>query len=178
MKRKGQINYLKEGAAKLQKSEDYKGLAVIILAIALEKQLKNVIIYNYRKSGLSATFVRGHLLKGIGYSDLLHELEWSGNFKNNKKIKQIWKEAQTPITNLFGIMETRNRLMHSTASVSPQAIEANVNNLLLVIEKLAEIFKDNFGYDGLESLPKTIRVDELKINPKLFHKAISKGYDK
>lgn len=178
MKTNNQINYLKESAAKLQKSEEFKGLAVIVLAIALEKQLKNVVIYNYRKSGLSAAFVRGHLLKGIGYSELLQELEWSGNFKNKKKIKQIWKEAKTPILNLFGIMETRNRLVHSNASVSPEAIEGNVNNLLFVIEKLAEIFMDNFGYNGLEALPKNFKIDELVVSPKLFHKSLAKKVSK
>lgn len=178
MKLNNQINYLRESAVKLQKSNEFKGLAVILLAIALEKQLKNVVIYNYRKSGLSATFVRGHLLKGIGYSELLHELEWSGNFKNKKKIKQIWKEAKTPISNLYGIMETRNRLVHSNASVSPKAIEGTVNNLLFVIEMLAEIFMENFGYDGLVPLPKNFKINELAVSPKLFHKSLVKKVGK
>ena len=67
MKKSNQINYLRESAEKLQKSSEFRGLAVIMLAIALEKQVKNVVVYNYRKSGLTASFIRRRLLKGMGY---------------------------------------------------------------------------------------------------------------
>ena len=172
MKHNEQINYLRESAFKLLKSSEFKEFAVILLVIALEKQVKNVVIYNYRKSGLSAAFIRARLLKKMRYSELLHELEWAASFPDNKKIKQIWKEARTSINDVFGIMEIRNRIVHSNRHVSLSKIETNVNVLLLVLEKLAEIFYLNFGYNGLETLPKTIKIDELKVGPKLFHRSI------
>ena len=55
MKKNDQINYLRESAIKLQNSTEFRGLAVIMLAIALEKQVKNAVVYNYRKSGLTAS---------------------------------------------------------------------------------------------------------------------------
>ena len=63
------------------------------MAIALEKQIKNIVIYNNRKSGLSASFIRRHLLKDLGYSELLNEIGWAARFKGDKKMKQIWKES-------------------------------------------------------------------------------------
>ena len=178
MKDNDQIIYLRESASKLLKSSEFKGVAIIVLAIALEKQVKNVVIYNYRKSGLSAAFIRARLLKKMGYAELLHELEWAASFSGNKKVKQIWKEAKTPIPDLFGIMEIRNRIVHSNRHVSLSKIEANVNDLLFVLEKLAEIFYSNFGYNGLQSLPKTIKVHELNVSPKLFHRSIVKKINK
>jgi hypothetical protein len=175
MKRKNQIIYLKESVDKLQNSPEFRGLAVIILAIALEKQIKNVVIFNYRKSGLSASFVRSHLLKGIGYSELLCELDWCANFPEGKKIKDIWKVNKTVISDLFGVMKTRNRLIHSSGGVSPEAIASSVDQLLFVIEKLSEIFELHFGYNGLEPLPKTIKASDLNVSTKLFHKSIVKN---
>jgi len=104
MKTNNQIIYLRESAAKLQKTTEFRSLAVIMLAIALEKQVKNVVVYNYRRSGLTASFIRRRLLKGLGYSELMHELEWAGAFIENKKLKKIWQEKSTPIKNLFGVM--------------------------------------------------------------------------
>lgn len=178
MKENAQINHLRESAFKLLKSSEFKEVAIIFLAIALEKQVKNVVIYNYRKSGLSAAFIRARLLKKMGYAELLHELEWAASFPDNKKIKRIWKEAKTTLPDLFGIMEIRNRIVHSNRHVSISAIEANVNDLLIVLEKLAEIFYSNFGYNGLKALPKTIKANELKVSPKLFHRSIVKKVNK
>ena len=56
MKSKKQILLLKQSAERLQESPQFPGLAVLTLAVALEKQVKNVVIFNYRKSGLSASF--------------------------------------------------------------------------------------------------------------------------
>ena len=174
MRKSKELNVLNERAKQLLKSLEFKEVAVILLAIALERQVKNVVIYNYRKSGLSAAFIRARLLKKMGYSELLHELEWAASFPDNKKIKHIWKEAKTTLPDLFGIMEIRNRIVHSNRHVSISAIEANVNDLLVVLEKLAEIFYSNFGYNGLKALPKTIKASELKVSPKLFHRSIVK----
>jgi hypothetical protein len=176
MKTNDQINYLKESAAKLQKSTEFRSLAVLMLAIALEKQVKNVVVYNYRRSGLTASFIRRRLLKGMGYAELLHELEWCGAFNENKKLKKIWQETKTPIKNLFGVMETRNKIVHSNAGVSSVSIDESVNQLLIVIEKLGEIFHKNFDYNGLEPLPRTIKIKELKVSTKLFHKSIASKF--
>jgi hypothetical protein len=176
MKSKDQFKFLEDSVAKLQSSTEFRGLAVIILAIALEKQVKNVIIFNYRKSGLSASFIRSHLLKGVSYTELLNEFDWACQFKSSKKIKQVWKDCKPSVSNLFGVMEIRNRLIHSNGRVSSQAIDSSVHELLFVIQKLAEIFEDNFGYNGLEPLPKTIGANEIDVNPKLFHKAILKKF--
>lgn len=176
MEKSNQINYLRESADKLLKSTEFRGLAVIMLAIALEKQVKNVVVYNYRKSGLTASFIRRRLLKGMGYTELLHELEWCGVLKENKKLKKIWQEAKTPIKNLFGVMETRNKIVHSNAGVSSASIDESVNQLLLVIEKLGEIFKENFDYNGLEPLPKTIQIKDLNVSAKLLHKSIASKF--
>ncbi len=178
MKDNDQINYLRESAFKLLKSSEFKGVAVILLAITLEKQVKNVVIYNYRKSGLSAAFIRARLLKKMGYSELLHELEWAASFPENKKIKQIWKEARTGINDVFGIMEIRNRLVHSNRHVSFSKIESNVNDLLCVLEKFTEIFYSNFGYNGLEALPKTIKSNEINASVKIFNRSIIKKVNK
>ena len=118
MKSKKQILLLKQSAERLQESPQFRGLAVITLAVALEKQVKNVVIFNYRKSGLSASFVRMHLIEGVAFSGLLSELGWAGRFIGNKKIKQVWKEAKPPVKDLFGVMKTRNRLIHSNVGVS------------------------------------------------------------
>jgi hypothetical protein len=176
MKKSNQINYLRESADKLQKSTEFRSLAVIMLAIALEKQVKNVVVYNYRRSGLTASFIRRRLLKGMAYSELLNELEWCGAFKENKKLKKIWQEKKTPIKNLFGIMETRNKLVHSSAGVSSVSIDESVNQLLLVIEKLEDIFQENFIYSSLEPLPKTIKIKELNVSAKLLHKSIASKF--
>lgn len=178
IKNRDQIKYLEECAFKLLKSQEFKGIAVIVLAIALEKKIKNVVIFNYRRSGLSAIFIREHLLKKMGYSELLQELEWAVSFPENKKIKQIWKESKTYIKDLFGVMQTRNLIIHSKKHVSNNKIEENVNDLLFVIDKLAEIFDYHFGYNGLNSLPKTIKVNELNLDSKLFHRSIVKKVNK
>lgn len=176
MKKSNQINYLRESAEKLQKSSEFRGLAVIMLAIALEKQVKNVVVYNYRKSGLTASFIRRRLLKGMGYAELLHELEWCGAFNQSKKLKKIWQEEKTPVKNLFGVMEIRNKIVHSNTGVSSASIDESVNQLLFVIEKLGKVFTENFHYNGLEPLPKTIQVKDLNVSPKLFHKSIASKF--
>jgi hypothetical protein len=176
MKKNDQINYLRESAIKLQNSTEFRGLAVIMLAIALEKQVKNAVVYNYRKSGLTASFIRRRLLKGMGYAELLHELEWCGAFNENKKLKKIWQDKKTPIKNLFGVMETRNKIVHSNARVSSVSIDESVNQLLLVIENLEDIFQENFKYSGLEPLPKTIKNKELNVSAKLLHKSIASKF--
>jgi hypothetical protein len=176
MKTNNQIIYLRESAAKLQKTTEFRSLAVIMLAIALEKQVKNVVVYNYRRSGLTASFIRRRLLKGLGYSELLHELEWAGAFNENKKLKKIWQEKRTPIKNLFGVMEIRNKIVHSNAGVPSVSIDESVNQLLLVIEKLGEVFKENFEYNGLDPLPKTIKAKDLNVTTKFFHKTIASKF--
>jgi hypothetical protein len=178
MKKNKQIQYLRESAESLQKSSEFSGLSIILLAIALEKQIKNVVIYNYRKSGLSASFIRSHLLKGLGYSDLLNELDWAAEFRENKKIKKIWKESKPIVSDLFGVMKTRNRLVHSVGGVSPEGVNSSVIELLFVIEKLSEIFEFNFNYNGLDSLPKSIKVADLNVSSRLFHKSITKNFNK
>jgi|LakMenE01Jun11ns_1017448.scaffolds.fasta_scaffold9604502_1 hypothetical protein len=178
MKSKKQILLLKQSAERLQESPQFPGLAVLTLAVALEKQVKNVVIFNYRKSGLSASFVRMHLIEGVAFSGLLSELDWGGRFIGNKKIKQVWKEAKPPVKDLFRVMKTRNRLIHSNGGVSAEVINASVLELLAVIEKLAEIFEENFRYTGLEPLPTNIKAQDLNVNTKLFHKAVSARFGK
>ena len=178
MKSKKQILLLKQSAERLQESPQFRGLAVLTLAVALEKQVKNVVIFNYRKSGLSASFVRMHLIEGVAFSGLLSELDWAGRFIGNKKIKQVWKEAKPPVKDLFRVMKTRNRLIHSNGGVSAEVINASVLELLAVIEKLAEIFEENFGYTGLDPLPTNIKAHDLNVNTKLFHKAVSARFGK
>ena len=167
MKKSNQINYLRESADKLQKSTEFRSLAVIMLAIALEKQVKNVVVYNYRRSGLTASFIRRRLLKGMGYAELLHELEWCGAFNENKKLKKIWQDKKTPIKNLFGVMETRNKIVHSKQNCT---IEQKI------YENLEDIFQENFKYSGLEPLPKTIKNKELNVSAKLLHKSIASKF--
>ena len=176
MKKNNQINYLRASVDQLQKSSEFRSLAVIMLAISLEKQVKNVVVYNYRKSGLTASFIRRRLLKGMGYAELLHEIEWCGRFKENKKLKKIWQEQKTPIKNLFGVMETRNKIVHSNARFSSVTIDESVNQLLLVMEKLGQIFQENFDYNGLEALPKTIKIKDLNVSAQFFHKSIVSRY--
>jgi len=172
MKIKSPINYLRESASKLQELPEFRGLAVIMLAIALEKQVKNVVVFNYRTSGLTATFIRKRLINRMGFTELLNELEWAGAFNENKKLKKIWQEEKTGIKNLFGVMETRNKLVHTAGGVSTVSIDENVEQLLLVIEKLGEIFQENFEYNGLDPLPKTIKIGDLNLNSKLLNKSI------
>jgi len=50
--------------------------------------------------------------------------------------------------------------------------------LLAVIEILAEIFEVNFGYTGLEPLPTNFKAQDLNVNTKLFHKAVSARFGK
>jgi hypothetical protein len=173
MKHKNKIILLKQSVQKLQEIPEFRGLAVITLAMALEKQIKNVVVFNYRKSGLSASFIRMHLIEGVAFSGLLSELDWACRFIGDKKIKQVWKESKPPVKDLFGVMKTRNRLIHSNVGVSREVIDASVLELLAVIEILAEIFKVNFGYTGLEPLPTNIKAQDLNVNTKLFHKAVS-----
>jgi hypothetical protein len=178
MKSKKQILLLRQSAERLQESPQFRGLAVITLAMALEKQVKNVVIFNYRKSGLSASFVRMHLIEGVAFSGLLSELDWACRFIGDKRIKQVWKESKPPVKDLFGVMKTRNRLIHSNGGVSAEVINASVSELLAVIEKLAEIFEENFGYTGLGPLPTNIKAHDLNVNTKLFHKAVSARFGK
>jgi len=90
MNANSKINNLRESTNRLLESTDFCGLAVIMLAITLERQVKNAVVFNYRRSGLSASFIRRHLINQMSYSKILNELEWSGAFKE-KKIKKIWK---------------------------------------------------------------------------------------
>jgi hypothetical protein len=170
---KNYVDLLKISVNKLQKNTEFRRLAVIFLATALEKQIKNVVIYNYRKSGLSASFVRGHLLKGAGYSELLQELDWAASFNSDKKLKQVWKESNPPISDLYGIMKIRNRIIHSNGGVSQPQVDLCISNLIAVIEKLSEIFEREFNYCGLGPLPKTLKLNQLCLNSKLLHKSIS-----
>jgi hypothetical protein len=107
---------------------------------------------------------------------ILHEIEWCGRFKENKKLKKIWQEQKTPIKNLFGVMETRNKIVHSNARFSSVTIDESVNQLLLVMEKLGQIFQENFDYNGLEALPKTIKIKDLNVSAQFFHKSIVSRY--
>jgi hypothetical protein len=177
METREHIKKLRENAERLLQTGEFEGLAVISIAIAIEKQIKNIVIYNYRKAGLSASFVRGRLVKRKGYADLLHELEWAACFNGKKKLKQIWKEAKTPVLNLYGIMETRNLIVHSVRSVPLDKIESNVQDLLLVLEKLTEIFESNFGYNGFDALPKSIKKKELNVRKELLHVALVNEYN-
>ena len=47
MKHKNKILLLRQSAQKLQEIPEFRGIAVITLAMALEKQIKNVVVYNY-----------------------------------------------------------------------------------------------------------------------------------
>ena len=172
---KNHIDFIRVSVNELQKTKEFRRLAVIFLATVLEKQIKNVVIYNYRKSGLSASFVRGHLLRGTGYMELLQELDWAARFKSDKKLKQIWKESNPPISDLFGIMKIRNRIIHANGGVSEPQVDLCISNLIAVIEKLSEIFVREFNYCGLGPLPKMFKFNELCLNSKLLHKSISRN---
>ena len=90
MKYKHQIHLLKQTAENLQGMPQFRVIAVITLAIALEKQIKNVVVFYYRKSGLSSSFIRMHLLEGVAFSGLLRELDWACRFVGDKRIKQVF----------------------------------------------------------------------------------------
>ena len=172
MNANSKINNLRERTNRLLESTDFCGLAVIMLAITLERQVKNAVVFNYRRSGLSASFIRRHLINQMSYSKILSELEWSGAFKE-KKIKKIWKEAKTPVDDLFGVMEIRNKIIHSNTNVSSTMINKSANELIFVIEALGYIFQKEFCYNGLDPLPKTIRNKDLILSTKLIHKSIT-----
>ena len=69
-------------------------------------------------------------------------------------------------------MEIRNKLVHTAGGVSTVSIDENVKQLLLVIEKLGGIFQENFEYNGLDPLPKTIKIGDLNLNSKLLNKSM------
>jgi hypothetical protein len=164
------INELKDNSLKLLDSEEFNSLAVIYLSIALEKQLRQVIIFNYRKSGLSAKFIRDRLLKLASFSHLLQEFTWSNS--KDLKIKELWKNERLSIKDLNGLLSVRNKIMHSVTSVSKDQIHNNVSDLIYVIERFAVIFDKEFGFSGLEQLPKNISKDKLLLSNKILNRNV------
>lgn len=170
MKSKKEIQALKEISSKLMSSDEYRGLAVIMLAMALEKQLKKVVIYNYRKQGLSALFVRKHLLSGLSYSQLLKEFDVSNS--EGLILTKIWKENKMQVKDLNGIMKIRNRIVHSNGGTRSDVIEKNVNDLIYVIENLQELFDKRIGYNGIDSLPKNVALKDFSLNNNVLNRNI------
>ena len=55
-------------------------------------------------------------------------------------------------------------------------INKSANELIFVIEALGYIFQKEFGYNGLDPLPKTIRNKDLILSTKLIHKSITSKF--
>lgn len=170
------LKYLRECANELQNSEEFRGLAVIMLAVALERQVKKVVIYNYRKSGLSARFVRNHLLDNLSYSMLIHEYNWSQPDK--RKLVEIWKKRKHRVSDLTGVMKIRNKIIHSTSGVSEQAIKNSIEDLLFVIENLSTIFTEEVGYNGIEPLPTNFSISRTDISNKIHSRSVVLKFNK
>jgi hypothetical protein len=167
---------LKEAFQILFKSNDFNELKVNHIIIVLERILKKAIVFNYRKTGFSALFIRKRLLDKMSYTQLISEFEWSSPDKLN--VTKIWASKQLKVKDLSGIMSARNKVMHSNGNVPPKDIQKNVNELHYVIEKLSVIFSDLIGYDGFKPLPKTFPQNQLKLSSKMLHKSIVAKFHK
>lgn len=145
-------------------------MSVVYLAIELEKIIKKVIVYNYRKAGFSALFIRKRLLDKMSYSQLISEFEWSS--PENINLTKIWKSKKMNITDLTGIMNVRNKVIHSNGNVPLKEIQKSVNELIYVIDNLSLFFAESIGYDGFEPLPKTFPKNKLNLSSKMLNKSI------
>jgi hypothetical protein len=171
-----EIEKMTKNVHELLKSDDFKELSVIYLAIVLERILRKAIVFNYRKAGFSALFIRKRLLDKMSYAQLVNEFEWSSPEKIS--LINIWKSQKMKVTNLVGIMKFRNTVMHSNDNVSLKEIQNSVKELLYVIEKLSAIFSDSIGYNGFEPLPQTFPKNQLKLTSKMLHKSIVASFHK
>jgi hypothetical protein len=170
MKINNEFSKLKDNVKKLLNSDDFKELSVIFLAIVLERILKKAIVFNYRKAGFSALFIRKRLLDKMSYAQLISEFEWSSPDKVN--LNKIWKSKKMKVKDLSGIMKVRNNVIHSNGNVPLKEIQKSVKELLYVIENLTAIFSDSIGYNVFDPLPKTFPKNQLKLTSKMLHKSI------
>lgn len=176
MKINTEIDKLNEKAENLLNSADFKELSVIFLAIVLERILKKAIVFNYRKTGISATFIRKRLLDKMSYAQLITEFEWSS--PDNVNLNKMWKSKRMNVTDLNGIMSVRNKVIHSNGNAPLKEIQKSVKELLYVIENLTAIFADSIGYNVFDPLPKTFPKNQLKLTSKMFHKSIITKFHK
>lgn len=176
MEIKIEVEKLKENVRELLNSDDFKELSVIYLAIFLERILKKAIIYNYRKAGFSALFIRNRLLDKMSYAQLISEFVWSS--LENINLTKIWKSKKMNITNLKGIMTVRNKVIHSNGNTPIKEIQKSVIELIYVIDNLSAIFADSIGYNGFDPLPKTFPKDQLKLTSKMLHRSIIAKFNK
>lgn len=170
MKTNTEMEKLNEKVKTLLNSDDFKELAVIFLAIILERILKKAIVFNYRKAGFSALFIRKRLLDKMSYAQLISEFEWSS--PENINLTKIWKSKKMNTTDLTGIMNVRNKVIHSNSGVPLKEIQKSVIEIIYVIENLSAIFADSIGYNGFDPLPKTFPKNQLKLTSKMLHKSI------
>lgn len=170
MKTNTEMEKLNEKVKTLLNSDDFKELAVIFLAIILERILKKAIVFNYRKAGFSALFIRKRLLDKMSYAHLISEFEWSS--PENINLTKIWKSKKMNITDLTGIMNVRNKVIHSNGNTPLKEIQKSVVEITYVIENLSAIFAESIGYNGFAPLPKTFPKNQLKLTSKMLHKSI------
>ena len=176
MKIYNEIVKLNGRAQELLNSDDFKELSVVYLAIELETMLKKVIVFNYRKAGFTAKFIRRRLLDKMSYAQLIIEFEWSS--ADNINLSKLWKLKKMKITDLSGIMNVRNKVIHSNGSVPLNEIQKSVNELLYVIENLSTLFSDSIGYNCFNPLPKTFPKNQLKLSTKMLNKSVVAKFNK
>jgi hypothetical protein len=176
MKSNIEIDKLKGKAENLLNCDDFKELSVVFLAMVLERILKKAIVFNYRKAGISASFIRKRLLDKMSYAQLITEFECSSPDKVN--LNKIWKSKKMKVKDLSGIMKVRNNVIHSNGNVPLKEIQKSVKELLYVIENLTAIFTVSIGYNGFEPLPKTFPKNQLKLTSKMLHKSIVANFHK
>jgi len=165
------IDEIVKSSQDLLDNENTNFLAVIILSMSIEEQLKKVIIYNYRKQGLSAFFIRNHLIKRLSFNQLLSQYEISS--PKNESIFKLWKKFNSTATaDLSGIMNLRNTIIHSNRKVSAERICIEVQKLIYVQKSLTLIYIETANYNGIESLPKNIPISKLNLNNRILNRSL------
>jgi hypothetical protein len=160
------IATIKEDIDKLLLTKNIEHYAVVYAMTMLELQLKKIIIYNYRCSGLSAKFIRHHLISKKTFSQLCEEFEWCE--PNGLKLKSFQLKYNNKKIDINGLSKLRNKVAHGeTTSINDELTE-NLKIILYTIESFADIFKSKYEYDGISPLPSKLKKSKIITNKRII----------
>ena len=160
------ISTIKEDIDKLLSTKNIEHYAVVYAITMLELQVKKIIIYNYRCSGLSAKFIRHHLISKKTFSQLCEEFEWCE--PNGLKLKSFQLKYNNKKVDINGLSKHRNKVAHGEiTSINNELIE-NIKIVQFTIESLAIEFKSKYDYDGISSLPSKLKKEKIITNKRII----------
>jgi hypothetical protein len=151
---------------KLLITKNIEHFAVIYAMTMLELQIKKIIIYNYRCSGLRAKFIRNHLISKKTFSQLCEEFEWCE--PNGLQLKSFQVKYNDKKVDINGLSKLRNKVAHGEITTINNELLENIKKIQFTIEFLAKVFKHKYDYDGISPLPYKLKKDKIIINKSIL----------